>query len=153
MKGFLRDECGIEPFAVKLLAGLLLAAVAIGIGYALYTVLGGWIMGVIGPRPEVTVSPMGATIDIPAVGEENKTFTVDVISMYGVYDKLVKLRYSPPLTGVTITFSPENGTPPFGSTMTISVSSTAVPGTTTITIYATGEDGKEDYATLELKVT
>ena len=156
-KGLLRDERGVEPTALKLLAALLLLAVGIGIGFAVYT----WVAAgtgqqmeeITGPGFSVSVSPGSATIVRPATGSVERQFTVNVEVQRG-YDKTVTLSYSPAdLTGVSIDFSPENGKPTFGSTMIMTVYSYADPVTTTITVKGTGTDDKEKAATIQLNIT
>jgi uncharacterized membrane protein len=88
-------------------------------------------------------------VGIPASGENTKTVSVSVDKI-GTYDKTVALSATGQPNGVSVSFSPASGKPTFGSTMTITVSSGATAGTTTLTIRATGEDATEKTCTLEL---
>lgn len=141
------DERGVEPLAMKILAGIVLFAIGLGIGYGVYIWARGGVQQTLSFT--VTVSPGSCTIGIPTSGENTKTISVSVEKI-GAYDKTVALTATGQPTGVTVSFSPASGKPTFGSTMTITVSSEATPGTTTLTVRATGEDTTEQTGTLEL---
>jgi len=139
------DQRGVEPLAMKLFAGIVLLVIGLGIGYAVYTWAGKGATGMLSFT--VSVSPTGATVDA------GDTITASVsVQRIGPYDKNVSLSYSGAPADVTVNFSPNSGVPSFGSTMTIVVGSSALPGTTTITIKATGADGVQQTATFELTV-
>ena len=146
-KGLLREEQGVEPLAMKIMAGVILLVIGLGIGYGIYTMVGRQAIGML--SFSVNVSPSSTTIGIPDSGDNTKNVTVSV-ERIGTYDQSVTLTAEGQPTGVNVSFSPASGTPTFGSTMTITVSSTASVGTTTITIKATGTDDTQQSATLEL---
>ena len=148
MKGLLEDEAGVEPIVMKIMAGIILLAVGLGIGVALYQQAG---MGAEQTLSfSVNVSPTSATIGRPTTSENTITAQVTVQPVLG-YDKQVTLSATEMPTGVNVSFSPQSGIPEFGSTMTISVDNTAF-GTTTITIRGTGEDDTTKSTTFELTI-
>jgi len=81
---------------------------------------------------------------------ESANVTVRVLPVQG-FSQAVSLSISGLPGGVTASFSPQSGTPPFTSTLTISVGPTAEPGTYSLTITATG-GGRTHQATLTLTV-
>ena len=145
-KEFLRDQRGIEPTVMKLMAGIILLAIGLGVGIALYTAATKTATEAL--KFQVTLSPNAATIS----RENTKNISVS-IERLGDYSKTVTLSHSGKPDNVTISFNPDNGVPSFGSTMTIIVGSAAVQKTTSITIKATGTDGVEKTATFELTVS
>ncbi len=149
MKRLLEDEAGVEPIVMKIMAGIILLAVGLSIGVALYQQAG------IGAHEalsfSVNVSPTSVTIGRPTTGENTITAQVTAQPVLG-YDKQVTLSATGMPTGVSVSFSPQSGIPEFSSTMTISVDNTAEPGTTMITIRGTGEDDTEKSATFELTI-
>lgn len=148
MKGLLEDEAGVEPIVMKIMAGIILLAVGLGIGVALYQRAG---MGAEQTLSfSVNVSPTSATIGIPTTDKNTITAQVTVQPVLG-YDKQVTLSATGMPTGVNVSFSPQSGISEFGSTMTISVDNTAF-GTTTITIRGTGEDDTTKSTTFELTI-
>ncbi|MBA7501811.1 hypothetical protein ES706_00386 [subsurface metagenome] len=148
MKGLLEDEAGVEPIVMKIMAGIILLAVGLGIGVALYQQAG---MGAQEALSfSVNVSPTSATIGIPT-SEDTINAQVTVQPVLG-YDKQVTLSATGMPTGVSVSFSPQSSTPEFGSTMTISVDNNADLGTITITIRGTGEDDTEKSTTFELTI-
>ncbi|GAH90058.1 unnamed protein product [marine sediment metagenome] len=149
MKGLLEDEAGVEPIVMKIMAGIILLAVGLGIGVALYQQAG---MGAEQTLSfSVNVSPTSATIGRPTASENTITAQVTVRPVLG-YDKQVTLSATGMPTGVSVSFSPQSSTPEFGSTMTISVDNNADLGTITITIRGTGEDDTEKSTTFELTI-
>ncbi len=149
MKGLLEDEAGVEPIVMKIMAGIILLAVGLSIGVALYQQAG------IGAQEalsfSVNVSPTSATIGKPTTSENTITAQVTVQSVLG-YNKEVMLSATGMPTGVSVSFSPQSNTPEFGSTMTISVENTAEPGAITITIRGTGEDDTTKSTTFRLTI-
>jgi len=143
------DQRGVEPLAMKLFAGIVLLVIGLGIGYAVYTWAGQGATGMLSYT--VSVSPTSATVTKPTSGSTPVSLSVSVHRI-SVYDKNVTLVATGVPTGVTVSFAPNSGTPSFGSTMTVTVSSSADPGRTTITIKATGSDSVEQTATFELTV-
>ena len=144
----LREERGVEPLAMQIFAGIVLLVIGLGIGYAVYMWAGRGVEQTL--SFSVTISSNGTTIGIPDSGDNTKTFTVNVNAQISGYDKTVMLSATGQPTGVTVSFSPASGTPTFGSTMTISVDNTAIPGATTLTIRATGTDATEQTDTFTL---
>jgi len=69
------------------------------------------------------------------------TVTVEVKKL-GEYSGTVELSHSSP-DGIDVSFSPQSGTPPFTSTMTITVGSSV--GSGTYSIHVTGSDGSATY--------
>ncbi|TES83745.1 MAG: hypothetical protein E3J91_01535 [Hadesarchaea archaeon] len=151
MKGLLGDEAGVEPIVMKIMAGIILLAVGLGIGVALYQQAG---MGAEQTLSfSVNVSPTSAMIGKPMTGENTTTADVTVQPVLG-YNEQVALSANYDSTYVKdVSFSPQGGPGSgFGSTMTVSVDNTAALGTTTITICATGANGTEKIATFELTI-
>ena len=145
-KSLRRDEAGVEPLVMKLLAGIIFFGIALGIGIPLYMRLGGISMSF-----QVSVSPSSITIGKPVSGENVKTVSVRVAVVAG-YDKTVTLDASGEPTGVWVSFSPQSGKPEFYSTATVRVDNSADPGTTTITIRGVGEDGTGHTCPLTLTI-
>ncbi|MFH1821022.1 MAG: hypothetical protein ABH852_01055 [Methanobacteriota archaeon] len=143
------DQRGVEPLAMKLFAGIVLLVIGLGIGYAVYTWAGKGATGMLSFT--VSVSPTSATVDRPSDNVNTLSLSVSV-QRIGTYDKSVTLTATGQPTGVTVSFAPSSGTPSFGSTMMITVDSSAARGKTTITIKATGPDSVEQTATFELTV-
>lgn len=141
------DERGVEPLAMQILAGIVLLVIGLGIGYTVFTWAGRGTQQAL--SFSVSVSPNSTTIGRPATSDNTKNVSVTV-SRIGAYDKTVTLSATGQPTGVTVNFSPLSGIPAFGSTMTVGVDNSAILGTTTLTIKATGTDGVEQVATLEL---
>ena len=144
------DEYGVEPLAMKLFAGIVLLVVGLGIAYGVY----GWASKGAQQLLSFSVSIEGQpsyalTVGIPVSGENEVNLQVSVEEI-GNYDQTVTLSATGEPSGVRIGFSPTSGTPSFGSTLTVRVDNIALPGKTTITIKATGADGTERTATLQL---
>lgn len=134
LKRIYDDERGVEPMVMKLLAGIVLLAIGLGIGVTLYRHFGGAASTVL--NYSVTLNPSSGTIARGSSG----TVSVRVETFEG-YNKVVSLSAEGMPDNVSITFSPSSGTPTFGSSMTIQVGSNAPLGTRTITVKATSEDG------------
>lgn len=150
MKRFLKDEAGVEPIVMQLMAGIILLAVGLVIGVAVYQHAGRAITEQLSFSVDVDANEV--IIGRPAKGENSETILVHVREILGGYDKTVVLSYSPLRTGVEITFDPPNGTPNFGSTMTVKVDNTATPGNVAITVRGTGADGLEKSDTFVLRI-
>ncbi|MFN4133786.1 MAG: PGF-pre-PGF domain-containing protein, partial [Candidatus Hadarchaeales archaeon] len=101
------------------------------------------------PIPDFTVSiaPSSATVQQGASGTATVT-----IGKIGDYSNSVNLSVSGLPSGCTASFSPSSGTPPFTSTMTISVGRTVPPGTYPITISGRDGEGKVRTAIFTLTV-
>lgn len=141
------DEAGVEPLAMKLFAGIVLLVIGLSIAYAIYTWAGKTSQGML--SFSVSLSPNSITVQIPDSGTATRNISVTV-SRIGTYEGTVTLSATGQPGGVSVSFSPESGVPTFGSTMTITVDSGASAGTTTLTVRATGADGTQQTATLQL---
>jgi len=141
---FLADERGVEPTAMKIMAGVILLAIGLGIGVAVYRSVTKAV-----PCFSVDLSPTGAT----ASPGDDKNVQVTVGRLLD-YDKVVTLNASYDSAYVeNVSFSPASSTPNFTSTMTIRVKATASVGKTTVTVRGTGADGSSASAAYELTVT
>ena len=149
MKKLLKGEAGVEPTVMKIMAGIILLAVGLGIGVAIYRQTGTGAQQAL--SFSVNVSPTNATLGRPTTSENTATAQVTVQPVLG-YNKQVTLSVTGKPTGVNVSFSPQSGIPEFGSTMTVSVDNTAALGITTLTIRGTGEDDTAKSATFELTI-
>jgi len=86
-----------------------------------------------------------------AVGQGKSATVAVTISPVLGFSQTVVLSISGLPGGVTAFFSPQSGTPPFTSTLTISAGSAVGPGTYSVVVTAAG-GGKIHQATLTLKV-
>jgi PGF-pre-PGF domain-containing protein len=86
------------------------------------------------------------------VMQGRSTTAIITLTSIGEYDYAVTLTASGQPGGVAIGFAPENGTPPFTSTMTIGVSDFAPAGTYAMTITGTGADGTVHSTTYSLTI-
>ena len=142
------DDRGVEPLALQIFAGIILLIIGLGIGYAVYTWAGKSATSMLSYN--VSASPTSATLTRPS-GDSTVSVTVSIsINRIAPYDKTVTLTASGIPDNVTVSFSPNNGTPSFFSTMTVTVGSAARSGT--ITIKATGPDSAEQTARFDLTV-
>ena len=137
MDRILKDVAGVEPTAMKIMAGVILLAIGLGIGVAVYR-------SIRMPSFSIDLSPTSATVS----PENYKDVQVTVRRLFD-YDKVVTLGAITP-DNVTVNFSPSSGTPEFGSTMRINVGVNASSGT--ITVKGTGIDGSTASATFQLTV-
>ena len=144
------DQRGVEPLAMKLFAGIVLLVIGLGIGYAVYTWAGKGATGMLSFT--VSVSPTSATVNRPGGGNVSTLNLSVSVQRISAYDKSVTLTAVGQPTGVTVSFAPSSETPSFGSSMTITVDSSAALGKTTITMKATGPESVEQTATFELTV-
>ncbi|MEM3184738.1 MAG: hypothetical protein QXW92_03680 [Candidatus Hadarchaeales archaeon] len=147
------DEAGVEPLAMKILAGMILLTVGLGVGFAIYARVGKGVEHMLSFSVKIEGQPEYAlTLGVPSSGENSATVTVKVEEITP-YNKTVSLSHSGTPTNVSLQFSPPNGEPTFSSSLTIRVSPGAPTGTHAITIRATGEDGAEQTATLRITLT
>ncbi len=149
MNRILKDVAGVEPTAMKIMAGVILLAIGLGIGVAVYRSVGKGVTGQLSFT--VDVGSNEVTLGKPATGENSTTVQVSVDRILD-YNKAVTLSYSPSRAGVTITFNPSSGTPNFGSTMTIRVDNTAALENVTITVKGSDADGLEKTDTFVLRI-
>ena len=146
----MKNEAGVEPTVMKIMAGIILLAVGLGIGVTVYRWAGRGIEEQLSFSVDVDANEV--VIEKPATGDSSKIIQVSVEKILGGYDEIVALSYSPSRAGVTITFNPSSGTPNFGSTMTVKVDSTATPEDVTITVKGSGADGLEKSDTFVLRI-
>ncbi len=144
MRTLYKDEKGIEPTVMKLLVGIVLVAIGLGIGVTMYKKMGSTASNAL--NYEITATPKAETI----TAGDSSTVSIDVNSLSS-YEKTVELSATGNPEDVDISFSPESGEPSFGSTMTITVDDNASPGTHTVTIRGDSEDGEKS-TTFELTI-
>jgi len=143
------DQRGVEPLALQIFAGIILLVIGLGIAYGIYMWAGKGSTSLLSYN--VSLSPNSATMTKPTDNNVSTSVSVSV-SRIAPYDKIVTLTATGVPDNVAVSFSPNTGTPSFGSTMTITVGVQAVQKKTTITIKATGADAVEQTATFELTV-
>jgi hypothetical protein len=146
---FLQEEAGVEPTALKIMAGVILLAIGLGIGVAVYRSVGTGVTGQLSFSVNVTASEVN--LGIPGNGENSTSVQVSVDKILD-YNKVVTLSYSPSIDNVNITFNPSSGTPNFGSTMTIRINENTSPENVTITIKGSDADGLEKTGTFVLRI-
>jgi len=147
------DERGVEPLAMKILAGVILLTVGLGIGFAVYGRIGKSVEHMLAFTVNVEgQSEYSLALGIPTSGENSAVLTVNVEEI-SPYDKTVSLTYTGAPAGVSLQFSPASGEPSFSSSLTVRVGASAQAGTHTITIRARSEDGAEKTAALRLILT
>jgi flagellin-like protein len=88
-------------------------------------------------------------INVQQGGSGSNTVTISPINGY---NKIVSLSASGIPSGVSASFSPQSGVPAFTSTMSISASTSAAPGSYSVIVEAQGQDGKVHSTTFTLKV-
>jgi len=151
LKKLLKEEAGVEPLVMKILAGIILFTIALGIGIPLYLKLGPFaektLQEAIGPRFDLSANPSSITIK----RNNSETATLNVVRVEG-YSNVVALSSSGEPDNVYVSFSPTSGTPTFGSTATITVGASAPLGKHTITVKGKGTDGKESVALIEITI-
>jgi len=106
------------------------------------------------PAPDFSISASPNSLTIQQGNSDTSTITITSINGF---DQPVQLSVSEAPSGVTTTLSPEQVTPPAGgtatSTLTVSVSSTATPGSYTLTVNgASGALSHSTYISLEITV-
>jgi hypothetical protein len=146
---FLQEEAGVEPTALKIMAGVILLAIGLGIGVAVYRSVGTGVTGQLSFSVNVTASEV--TLRIPDNGDNSTTVQVSIDKILD-YNKAVTLSYSPSISNLSITFNPSSGTPNFGSTMTIRINENTSPENVTITVNGSDADGLEKTGTFVLRI-
>ena len=146
---FLQEEAGVEPTALKIMAGVILLAIGLGIGVAVYRSVGTGVTGQLSFSVNVTASEV--TLRIPDNGDNSTTVQVSIDKILD-YNKAVTLSYSPSISNLSITFNPSSGTPNFGSTMTIRINENTSPENVTITVKGSDADGLEKTGTFVLRI-
>lgn len=141
MKNLYRDECGVEPTVMKILVGVILVGIGLGVGIPLYLHFGGAAESYL--NYSLSVTPSEGTIPV----DNSDTATVSVETLAG-YSKGVTLAASGAPDNVTVLFNEQSSysdTPPYDVTMKIIVGSTADSGGPyTITVKGTSEDGTKN---------
>ena len=129
---FLHEEAGVEPTALKIMAGVILLGIGLGIGVAVYKTVG------------TTVTAMKCTVYLKSsttiVNGENDIVTVDITLLTGTAENAT-LDVTGEPTGVVVTFSPSSGIPPFYSNMTVKVDNGTAAGNHVLTILAKDSNG------------
>jgi hypothetical protein len=134
---FLREEVGVEPTALKIMAGIVLLAIGLGIGVAVFKTVGSSVTAM---RVTVSLDRSSTTIGRPMSGDNTDNIQVSIDLIMGTAETATLSATGQP-SGVTVTFSPSSGMPPFYSTMKVSVENTAGSGTYTLTILAKTSGG------------
>lgn len=143
-KSLKEDERGVEPTVMKILVGVILVTIGLGIGVTVYRRFGGAAESYL--NYSVTVTPSSDTIQKGNTG----SVQVDVDTNVD-FDEEVTITATGVPDNVTVSFNPSTGTPSFGSTMNIIVGDNADSITQTITVKAAA-DGNEKSATYELTI-
>jgi len=136
---FLQEEAGVEPTALKIMAGVILLAIGLGIGVAVYKTVGGAVTAM---KVTVSLDRSSATIGKPSgdnINTDNIQVSIDIIM--GTAGTVTLDATGEPNDNVRVTFSPPSGTPTFYSTMKISIDSDAPLGSYTLTILAKDSSG------------
>jgi hypothetical protein len=131
---FLQEEAGVEPTALKIMAGVILLAIGLGIGVAVFKTVGSSVTAM-----KVDVSLARSSTTIVAGGNDNN-IQVDVTLIMGTAETVTLDAIGKP-PGVDVHFDTNLLPPPFYSKMTVSVSSAATSGTYTLTILAKTSGG------------
>jgi len=140
------EERGIEPLALKLLAGLILLAAGLGIGLTMYKRAGKVVERL---SVRLSVEPDSWTLPKP----DNENFTTVQITVEPLLDfhGEVTLSADGQPSGVYVSFSPSSGTPIFYSSLVIKVTNKVNPGVYTLTIRARG-NGAEAAHSFRLEI-
>jgi phosphoribosylformylglycinamidine synthase len=128
------ENKGIEPLAVKLLAGMILLAVGLGIGLTMYRKAGKTL-----ERLNIQLSLEPDSWTLPRPENENSLEVQVTVEPLLDFHGQVSLSAEGEPAGVSLSFSRTSGTPPFYSILTITVSSTVNRGSYSITVKAEGE--------------
>ncbi|KXB08879.1 hypothetical protein AKJ55_00330 [candidate division MSBL1 archaeon SCGC-AAA382M17] len=145
-KGILKDERGQEPTVMKILVGIILVAIGLGIGITVYNKFGGATESYL--NYSTTATPSSGTI----MKGSSESISIDV-STNVEFDENVYLEATGVPENVEVAFNPSSGTPPFGATMIVTVGENAQSETQTLTIRASTTDGDEKTATYDLEIT
>ncbi len=127
------DRRGIEPLAMKLLAGIILLAAGLGFGITLYKRAGKAMerLGV-----QLSLEPSSWTLRRPD-NENSLTVLVRVEPLLDFHET-VTLSVEGKPAGVSASFSMPSGTPPFYSNLSLTVTTQAAPGNYVLTVKAEG---------------
>lgn len=145
-KGLLIDERGQEPTVMKILVGIILVAIGLGIGITVYNKFGGTTESYL--NYSVTATPSSGKI----VKGDSESISIDVSTNVD-FDESVYLEASGVPENVEVNFNPSSGTPAFGSTMIVTVGENSQTEAQTLTIRASTTDGDEKTATYDLEIT
>ncbi len=143
-----KDERGVEPTVMKILVGIILVSIGLGIGFTMYQRFGGQAQNVL--NYDIHLDSDSASVP----RGDSATIEVEVSTPIG-YDKQVLLTADGyPKQDISISFSPETGDPTFYSEMSISVNNDAAIENYPITIRAKEVDGEgEEPERFDLTIT
>lgn len=147
-RNFIHEERGVEPTVMKILVGVILVTIGLGIGVTMYRRIGGQTQDIL--SYSVSVEPSQGTIELG----NSDTATVHVETQTG-YAKNVTLTSSGAPNGVTVIYNGQSSytaSCPYSVTMELTVKSSANPGTYTITVKGTSSEDiiREDSFTLKI---
>ena len=141
------DERGIEPLAMKLLAGLILLAAGLGMGITMYKRAGRTI-----ERSSIQLFLERESWTLPKPENENSlTVLVNVESVFDFHENVTLSVEGQPV-GVNTIFSRSVGVPTFYSNLTITVSSIVARGSYVLTVKAEG-GGAQATKSFQLTIT
>ncbi len=154
MKRLHSDEKGVEPTAMKILAGVVLLAIGLGVGVTVYLNVGQQVSGL---QTSVLLDSETASIGIPASGENSETIGVTVKLTFGNAEEVTLDVTSEP-DDVSISFNPASGTPEFAAdfhaNMLIRVYSAATADNYVFDVVARNAEGSATgSARFDLEVT
>lgn len=134
-RGPMDEERGVEPTVMKILVGIILVTIGLGVGVTVYRKFGDSTTSYL--DYSVSVSPEMDTITPGETG----TYSVEVRTNVN-FEGDVSLDVSGVPDGVESEFRPSKGIPTFGSTLEISANSVSEEqlGKHTITVRASSED-------------
>ena len=144
MRSLYENERGIEPTIMKLLVGVVLVSIGLGVGVTMYNEMGDSVSSAL--DYELTASPTAGSVS----RGDSTDVSLEVNSL-SEFDGQVDLHASGVPDNVEVAFRPGAGDPDFGSTMEIVVGSNAPAGTHTITVKGSSEDA-EKATTFDLTV-
>ena len=138
MRRLYKEERGVEPTIMKLLVGVVLVSIGLGVGVTMYNEMGEDVSKAL--NYELTASPSADSVS------RGKSTDVSLeIDSLSEFDERVNLSVSGAPDNVDVVFRPSSGDPDFGSTMEITVGANAQTGTHTITVK--GRAGDDEKAT------
>ncbi len=142
-KGLLRCERGVEPLAMKIMAGVILLVIGLGIGYAVYTWAGGYVTAI---KCELSFDKSSTTIGKPGSGENSDMIQVTTRYVMGTKETVTLDATGEP-SGVRVTFDPQTGEPDFYSNMRVYVNENAAADSYVLTILVKDSKGNTSGST------
>jgi hypothetical protein len=130
---FLQEEAGVEPTALKIMAGVILLGIGLGIGVAVYKTVG---TAVTAMKCTVYLEKSSTTI----IRENTDIVRIDITLLTGTAGNATLSVTGKP-ENVDVTFDPSSGIPPFYSNMTVHVENMATAGNYVLTILAKDSNG------------